>query len=107
MVGYKHPCRYCDGLIPPDSEVCPLCGRVNPTGPFRCPKCRSPIQRGWKNCSDCGLSLELVCPHCGKNTFFGDYCDHCNEVLRIICKHCKTSQAPIGDRCIKCNKPLK
>jgi hypothetical protein len=24
MAGYKHPCRYCDKLIPADSNVCPV-----------------------------------------------------------------------------------
>jgi RNA polymerase subunit RPABC4/transcription elongation factor Spt4 len=81
MSGYKKPCRYCDALIPPESNVCPVCGKVNPIGPPRCPKCRTPIQKGWKSCSNCGLALEVKCPKCRKQTFFGDYCEHCSAPL--------------------------
>jgi RNA polymerase subunit RPABC4/transcription elongation factor Spt4 len=106
MPGYKHPCHYCDKLIPPDSNVCPLCGKINPLL-LRCPKCRDLIEKGWKMCSNCGLSLEVNCPKCSKTTFFGDYCEHCNERLVIVCPKCKTEQPPIGDKCIKCGKNLK
>lgn len=34
MPEYKHSCRYCDKLIPPESNVCPLCGKVDPVGPL-------------------------------------------------------------------------
>jgi len=106
MPGYKHPCRYCDKLIPPDSNVCPFCGKINPLL-MRCPKCRDLIEKGWKTCSNCGLSLEVNCPKCGKTTFFGDYCEHCDERLVIVCPKCKTEQPPIGEKCIKCSKNLK
>jgi RNA polymerase subunit RPABC4/transcription elongation factor Spt4 len=108
MAGYKHPCRYCGKLIPPESNVCPICGRRNPLS-LRCPKCKSPIEKGWKSCSDCGLSLEIICPSCGKPTFFGDYCDVCDAPLTVICPNpkCRTEQPPLGDKCIKCHKPLK
>jgi hypothetical protein len=109
MPGYKLPCRYCDKLVPPDSAVCPFCARVNPTGPLRCPKCRSPIQKDWKACSSCGLSLEILCPQCGKSTFFGDYCQNCGKQIAVTCSNrkCNTVQPPIGNKCIKCGKPLK
>ncbi len=107
MPGYMHPCRYCNEIIPPDSNVCPICGKVNPLGPLRCPKCRSPIQKKYKVCPSCGLSLEITCPHCGERTFFGDYCERCGKRLVIICPKCKTEQPPIAGKCIKCGKPLK
>ena len=106
MPGYKHPCRYCEGLIEKDSNFCPLCGKVNPLGPLRCPKCRNPMKEDWKKCSNCGLILETACPKCGKQTFFGDYCKNCNARLVVTCSKCKTEQPPIGDKCIKCGKSL-
>ncbi|HEX3049004.1 MAG TPA: zinc ribbon domain-containing protein [Bacillota bacterium] len=106
MPGYQHPCRYCDQLIPPDSNTCPLCGKVNPLGPLRCQKCRVPIQKGWKSCPGCGLTLETNCPHCGEKTFFGDYCDHCGKELKITCPKCGTKQAPLSECCLQCKKPL-
>ncbi len=109
MPGYKHPCRYCDNLVESDANVCPFCGKVNPVGPLRCPKCRNPIERTHKNCSHCGLLLEINCPYCNKKTFFGDYCEHCDKRLIVVCKNpkCKEEQPPISENCIKCGKPLK
>jgi len=107
MPGYKHPCRFCNALISADSNVCPACGRANPLGPIRCPKCRNPIEKGWKRCSNCGLSLEITCPKCGKTTFFDDSCEFCNARLVVVCPKCKTEQPPIGEKCVKCGKPLK
>ncbi|MFX1562938.1 MAG: zinc ribbon domain-containing protein [Promethearchaeota archaeon] len=82
MPGYHHPCRYCDKLVPPDSNTCPFCGKINPVGPIRCPKCLNPIVKGWKKCATCGLSLEITCPECSKTTFLGDYCEHCGALIR-------------------------
>jgi hypothetical protein len=95
--------------VPPDSNACPVCGKVNPLGPLRCPKCRSPIQEGWKRCSTCGLVLEVACPKCGKTTFFGDYCSLCGAQIAVVCpnKKCGAIQSPLGDKCIKCGKKLK
>ncbi len=107
MVGYKHPCRYCGKLIDADSNLCPYCGKVNPLGSLRCPKCHEPIKKDYKVCPGCGLKLEITCPFCGEKTFFGDYCDKCDERLVVVCPKCKTEQPPIGDKCIKCKKPLK
>ena len=109
MPGFKHPCRYCGEMIPPEANVCPMCGKINPLGPLRCPKCRNPVKKDWKKCSNCGLSLEEICPKCDKSTFLGDYCDHCNDRLLIVCPNpkCGQEQPPIGDTCIKCGKPLK
>jgi len=109
MAGYKHPCRYCDKLVPAEANVCPFCGKVNPLGSFRCPKCRTPVQKDWKACSNCGLALELACPHCGKTTFFGDYCFSCNARLTVVCpdKKCGLEQPPLGEKCSKCGGPLK
>ena len=105
-VGYKHPCKYCDKLIPPNSRSCPFCGKSNPQGPMRCPKCNSPIEKDWKVCSHCDLPLSVKCPHCHKTTFFGEYCEHCDKKLVVTCPHCKTEQPPISDVCKKCKKPL-
>lgn len=106
-VGYKHPCRYCEKLIPPDSRVCPFCGKENPLGPMRCPKCHNPVEKDWRTCSHCGLELRIICPHCGKTTFFGDYCEDCGARLLVKCPHCGQEQPSINDNCIKCGQPLK
>lgn len=108
MPGYKHPCRYCNQLVSADANVCPFCGKVNPVGPLRCQKCRNPIQKGQKSCSNCGLPLDISCPRCGAPTFFGDYCDNCGKRIVVICpnKKCRTEQPPIGGKCIKCGKSL-
>lgn len=106
-VGYKHPCKYCDKLIPPNSTVCPFCQKVNPLGPFRCPKCHEPIEREWNTCSRCSQNLKITCPYCQKITFFGDYCDNCGKRLLIICPNCGQEQPPISDNCIKCQTPFK
>lgn len=105
-IGYKHPCVYCDKLIPPNSRSCPFCGKANPQGPIRCPKCNTPIEKGWKVCDQCGFPLSVKCPYCGKTTFFGDYCEHCDKRLMVKCPHCQTEQPPISDVCKKCKKPL-
>ncbi|MCX6347545.1 MAG: zinc ribbon domain-containing protein [Actinobacteria bacterium] len=63
MPGYKLPCRYCGKVIPPESHVCPICGKANPIF-LRCPKCRGLIEKGWVNCPSCGLSLKVTCPTC-------------------------------------------
>jgi hypothetical protein len=107
VVGYKHPCRYCEKLIPPDSSVCPFCGKENPLGPLRCPKCHNPVEKIWKTCSHCGLNLRIVCPYCGKTTFFSDYCEDCGKQLIVTCPHCKFEQPPVSGKCIKCGKSLK
>jgi len=106
MPGYKHPCRFCNQLVPADSNVCPSCGRLNPIGPDRCPKCRNPIDRKQIACSNCGLSLRVVCPACGQETFFSDQCDACGKKLTIVCPRCKTEQLPSEEKCIRCGKPL-
>lgn len=108
MVGYKHPCVYCDKLVPSDARNCPFCGKANPKGPLRCPQCMSPIEKDWIACAHCGLRLQVICPQCGKGTFLGDRCTHCNAPLTVVCpnKKCKQLQPP-GDVCIKCGKPLK
>ncbi|MCU0289306.1 MAG: zinc ribbon domain-containing protein, partial [Acidobacteria bacterium] len=61
-----------------------FCGKGTPTGYLRCPKCKSPIEEGWKNCSHCGFSLETSCPSCKKITFFGSNCQHCGAALKYI-----------------------
>jgi len=106
-VGYKHPCKYCDKLIPPNSRSCPFCGKNNPQGPIRCPKCNTPIEKDWKVCNHCDLPLSIKCPHCNKTTFFGEYCEHCDKRLVVTCPNCKTEQPPISNKCKKCNKLLK
>lgn len=107
MVGYKVPCRYCQELISPDANVCPLCGKVNPAGSPRCPQCRNPLKKEWQKCEHCGLELQVSCPKCGQKTFFDDYCAACGARLTVVCPKCKTEQPPLGDNCAKCGKPLK
>ena len=108
MPGYSRPCRYCNQLVLPDATDCPACGKVNPIYGPSCPVCRTHIEPGWKKCPSCGLSLEANCPKCGKLTFLGDYCNQCQARLTIVCpnKKCRLEQAPIGDKCVKCGKPL-
>ncbi|MCX6737387.1 MAG: zinc ribbon domain-containing protein [Candidatus Parcubacteria bacterium] len=107
IVGYQHPCKYCSVLIPPNSIVCPLCGKSNPLGPSRCPKCHDTVEKDWQACSHCGQNLRIVCPKCGKITFFGDYCEDCGERLLITCPHCGQEQPPLSNKCIKCSQLLK
>jgi len=84
MSGYKHPCRYCGKLVEADFNVCPFCGKNTPTGPLRCPKCLSPVEEGWFACGHCGLRLEITCPGCGQETFFGSHCRHCSTELAYV-----------------------
>ena len=106
-VGYKHPCKYCEQMVSPDAAVCPFCGKEGPLGPDRCPKCHDPIDKKWKACAHCGLNLRIVCPFCGKVTFFGKYCEDCGKKLTVACPVCQFEQPPLGDKCIKCGQPLK
>lgn len=103
------PCRYCDELVAPESRACPICGKDNPVGPLRCPKCRSPIEPGWSRCGNCGLALEVECPSCSEKTFFCDYCERCGARLLVTCPNpkCRLEQPPLGDNCVKCHKPMK
>lgn len=107
MPGYKLPCRYCGKVIPPQSNVCPICGKANPIF-LRCPRCKDLIEKGWVNCPSCGLSLKVTCPKCKAETFFGDYCEKCGSPLTIVCPNpkCRFEQPPIGDKCVKCGKTL-
>jgi hypothetical protein len=107
MPGYMQPCRYCEKLVPPDANVCPVCGKVNPLQ-ARCPKCAHPLRQGWAACPSCGLSLQVVCPFCGKTGYFGDYCEHCSRRLLVTCpnRKCRAEQPPLGKTCIKCGKPM-
>jgi len=108
VIGYQQPCRYCDEFIPPTSNVCPVCGKVNPLH-MRCPRCRDLIRKAWTNCSNCGLELRITCPYCQETTFFGDYCETCDARLVVVCsaEKCGLEQPPIGDSCKECGKPLK
>ncbi len=106
VVGYKHPCKYCEKLIPPNSSICPYCGKANPLGPLRCPRCHEPVKKDWMVCPNCDLNLRIICPFCGKTTFFGDYCEDCGKRLMVTCPHCGQEQPPISDHCVKCGKPL-
>ncbi len=107
IVGYKHPCRYCGKLVPPDSSVCPYCQKVNPLGPLRCPKCHNPVNKDYKTCPHCSLKLGIKCPFCGEETFLGDYCEHCGQRLMVVCPNCKFEQLPLSDKCAQCGQPLK
>jgi RNA polymerase subunit RPABC4/transcription elongation factor Spt4 len=57
MSTYKKPCRYCNELVPGDSDFCPFCGKKNPVGTLRCPNCQTPIEENYKVCSHCGALL--------------------------------------------------
>ena len=107
MPGYKLPCRYCGKVIPPESNICPICGKANPIF-LRCPKCRDLIEKEWLNCPSCGLSLRVTCPTCKNETFFDDYCEKCDFALTVVCPNpkCRLEQPPLGNKCIKCGKPL-
>lgn len=105
-VGYKHACKYCEKLIPPDSATCPFCEKANPLGPFRCPKCHEPIEKNWKVCPKCNQNLRIVCPYCEKVTFFGDHCEDCDAKLLVNCPSCDQEQPPLSDKCIKCGKSM-
>jgi ribosomal protein L40E len=91
-------------MTPPDAADCPACGKVNPCGDPRCPKCRAPVKEGWKACAACGFRLEIACPKCAKPVFFGDYCSACGARLTVICPHCGEEQPPVSDKCRKCGK---
>jgi len=106
MSSYKKPCNYCGELIDPDSKFCPLCAKADPLGPVRCPKCKNPVEKNFKVCGNCGLPLRIKCPKCGKDTFLGSYCEVCNAPLLVVCPSCHAEQPPIGNKCIKCGKPL-
>ncbi|MCD1294612.1 hypothetical protein CUJ83_06310 [Methanocella sp. CWC-04] len=109
MAGYKHPCVYCDKLVPPDARICPFCGKADPAGPIRCPVCRNPIEKGWKLCSHCGLPLWITCQKCGKETFLEIKCESCGAPFIEVCPNpkCKIEQPPFGAKCVKCGKPLR
>jgi len=107
MAGYNHPCRHCGVLIPPDSNTCPMCGKVNPLS-IRCPQCHSPVQKTWQACNSCGLKLHITCPACQETIFFDDYCQKCGARLAVTCPNpkCRFEQPILGPTCKKCGKPL-
>jgi len=109
MPGYKHSCRYCNGLVEGDARFCPFCGRINPAGPPRCPACAAPVEQSWKACTTCGLKLEGACPHCGQTGFLVDYCPHCQVQLTMTCpnRKCRSEQPLLRNICADCGKPLK
>lgn len=109
MAGYKHPCRYCNALTSSDAVHCPSCGKMNPTGPLRCPRCRSPVRKRDVCCGHCGLNLHITCFHCQETTFFAHYCDACGEKLTVLCSNpkCRLEQPPVDGKCGKCGKPLE
>ncbi len=108
MGSYNQFCRHCRQLIPGDAQVCPFCQRVNPLM-SRCPRCQAPTRSTYRSCTVCGLTLEIQCPQCGQTTFFDDYCRHCSAPLTVECPNpkCRLRQAPLGDDCRQCGKPLK
>jgi hypothetical protein len=102
------PCRYCDEMAPADCNVCPSCGKWNPAGELRCPRCRFPVREVHRTCAGCGQKLEVACPSCGLPTFFGDHCGQCGARLTVRClqKKCGFEQPPLGDMCSKCGRPI-
>lgn len=108
MATYKHPCIYCDKLIPGDSNTCPYCGSADPFV-LRCPKCRKPVDSDYMKCPSCGFNLRVLCPFCGSETFTGSVCQICQKRLTVVCRNpkCGYEQYPASEKCVKCNKPLK
>ena len=109
MASYKHPCRYCNTLVDSQAQFCPACGKTNPTGPLRCPKCRSPVRKAHTHCSHCGLGLTITCFHCGESTFYADYCQHCSNQLVAVCPNpkCQRSTAPVKGKCQACGTSIQ
>ena len=107
MAGYKHPCAYCGKLVNRTRTFARTAVKELRRGHFKCPRCRNTVERDFKLCAHCGLPLHIICPTCGKETFFGAQCDVCSTSLLVTCPKCKTQQPPVGPNCVKCGKPLK
>lgn len=109
MGTYKKNCMYCDGLIPGDSKFCSICNADDPFS-LRCPRCSNVVEKGWKVCSSCRLSLNIKCSSCGKEVFASKSCSGCGAGLLVKCPsfRCGEIQIKSNDgKCIKCGKPLK
>lgn len=108
MAVYKHFCIYCDKLIPGDANVCPYCGAEDPFC-LRCPKCRGPVEEGYKACPSCGLELTIKCPSCGKDApAYLKACPHCASSLLGTCsnKRCGNRQLFTIGVCMKCKSKV-
>jgi len=108
MATYKKHCIYCSKLIPGDAQSCPYCAHEDPFC-MRCPRCRNPVEKGWKVCSGCGLQLISVCTACGKETPTAKTCAHCGAPVLVQCPNRKCGEVQIlmlGGNCVACGKPL-
>ena len=108
MASYKQPCLQCGTYIDRDVQICPFCQSNSPFG-FRCPTCRVTITKNQWICANCGRSLYVSCPHCGKQTFVQDRCDVCKGSLLKQCQNrrCRASQFFENIRCTACGKLIK
>ena len=108
MATYKKACAKCGALIPGDAQVCPFCENADPFV-SRCPRCRQPVEPGWKVCSSCGLKLIAVCSKCGNAVPAAPKCAACGAPLLVTCpnKRCNHMQLLTKEnKCEQCGKPL-
>lgn len=103
MAVYKEPCRHCGALIDQDSRFCPKCGNRAPFVDL-CPTCLRKVSREDAACCGCGRTLQITCPHCGKQTFAGDKCDVCGKSLMKKCQNprCGEMQFFENSKCTAC-----
>lgn len=108
MATYKKHCIHCGKLIPGDAQTCPFCVSGDPFV-LRCPRCRNPVEKGWKVCSGCGIRLQAICFSCGKETPAAKTCVHCGGPVLVQCPNRKCGEVQIltaGGKCGSCAKPL-
>lgn len=78
----------------------------------KCPKCGHDNAPGVKFCSECGTKLgsasqdEIICPHCGKKTKNGKFCNECGAPLIAKCPKCGHENAPGTKFCNECGTKL-
>jgi len=108
VASYKQPCIHCGMLIERDARVCVGCGSHSPFG-YRCPTCLRSVQKGQPVCSQCGRSLMVTCPTCGRPTFTGERCDQCGAGLMIHCTNTRCGALQFFDTitCTACGKKIK
>lgn len=107
MASYKQPCQNCGNLIDRYAKYCIYCHSRHPFG-FQCPTCLHPVGREQVLCSSCGRPLNIVCPHCGQETFVDDQCDRCGQSLLVQCanRRCNQWQFFQNTKCTACGKAI-